>query len=214
MLIILLLVTFITIKFGLGGMVHSYSDLKEQNDDVNVKLDKLTALKATDFATSERELKRTVTKHIDVKKQYDQVSSTKTDEQKERAFTGGDYDLSYIWVVLGNYATENQCDLNIEVSQTSQESQDSNYVICDLKFTVVSSYDGAIEFINKVTSDNEVGFIPENLKMHSEYRTVKTLASDSTNVVTAKRLMLVTEFYKSNMPISKASLLKVENEEK
>ena len=50
--------------------------------------------------------------------------------------------------------------------------------------------------------------------MHSEYKTVKTVAEDGNSVVTSKRLMLVTEFYKSNIPISKASLLKVENGEK
>lgn len=211
-LIVLLLTTFIAIRFGIGGAIHSLNDLKEQDNITNFKLDELTALKATTYAAAEKNLKRSVSSHIDIKRKYDQISSTKTDEQKQRAFTGGEYDLSYIWITFGNYATENQCDLNIEVSQVEDE-KDDNYTVCDLKFTIVSSYDGAIEFINKVTSDNQLGFIPENIKMHSEYKTVKTVAEDGNSVVTSKRLMLVTEFYKSNIAISKASLLKVENEE-
>lgn len=211
-LIVLLLFTFITIKVGAFG-IHSYSDLKNKNEETEMKLDELTTLKATKYASSEKNLKTTVSKHIEIKKKYDQVSSTKTEEQKVEALTGGDYDLSYIWVTLGNYATDNQCDLNIEVYQNTDTSDDESYAMCDLKFTIVSSYDGAIEFINKVTSDNELGFIPENLKMHSEYQTVKTVAEDQNQVITTKRLMLVTEFYKTNMPISRTSLLKVENEE-
>lgn len=210
-LIVLLLITFVAIRFGIGNTIHSYKELKEQNALTNYKLNELTALKATTYAGAEKDLKRTVSNHIDIKKKYDQISSTKTEEQKERAFSGGDYDLSYIWITFGNYATENQCDLNIEVSQV-EENENDNYVMCDLKFTTISSYDGAIEFINKVTSDNELGFVPENLKMHSEYKTVKTVAEDGNSVVTSKRLMLVTEFYKTNIAISKASLLKIENE--
>ena len=212
-LIILLIITFIALRFGFFGVVHSYRDIKEESKLAESKLNELTSLKATTFATTEKNLKKVVSNHSDIKKQYDLISSTKTDEQKQQLLTSGDYDLSYIWVTFGNYATENQCDLNIEVSQISENNENENYVVCDLKFTTVSSYDGAIEFINRVTQDNELGFVPENLKMHSEYKTVKTVAEDGNSVVTSKRLMLVTEFYKSNIPISKASLLKVENAE-
>lgn len=213
-LIILLVITFIALRFGFFGVVHSYKDIKEENRLAESKLNELTALKATNFATTEKNLKKIVSNHSDIKKQYDLIASTKTDEQKQKLLTSGDYDLSYIWVTFGNYATENQCDLNIEVSQISEDNENENYVVCDLKFTIVSSYDGAIEFVNRITQDNELGFVPENLKMHSEYKTVKTVAEDGNSVVTSKRLMLVTEFYKSNIPISKASLLKVENGEK
>lgn len=212
-LIVLLIVTFVAIRFGIGSNIHSYKELKEQSNLTNQKLNELTALKAKEYTLNEKELKKTVSNHIEIKKKYDQISSTKTEEQKEKAFSGGDYDLGYIWIVFGRYATENQCDLGIEVSKV-EENENDTYVMCDLKFTITSSYDGAIEFINRVTADNELGFIPENLKMHSEYKTVKTVNEEGNNVVTSKRLMLVTEFYKSNVAISKASLLKVENEEK
>ena len=212
-LIILLIITFIALRFGFFGVVHSYREIKEESKIAESKLNELTALKATTFATTEKNLKKVVSNHTDIKKQYDLIAGTKTDEQKQKLLTSGDYDLSYIWVTFGNYATENQCDLNIEVSQVSEDNENENYVVCDLKFTTVSSYDGAIEFINRITQEHELGFVPENLKMHSEYRTVKTVAEDGNSVVTSKRLMLVTEFYKSNIPISKASLLKVENAE-
>ena len=115
-LIILLVITFIALRFGFFGVVHSYKDIKEENRLAESKLNELTALKATNFATTEKNLKKVVSNHSDIKKQYDLIASTKTDEQKQKLLTSGDYDLSYIWVTFGNYATENQCDLNIEVS--------------------------------------------------------------------------------------------------
>ena len=213
---IMLIITILTVTVGIPGIIHSHKELSDQKKTTESKLDELSALKNTEFGGKEKSLKRTVSQHIEIKNKYDQIATsneTENENTKGQVQTGQAYDLSYIWVTLGNYATENQCDLNIEVSQNSDNSDDQNFVTCDIKFQIVSSYDGAIEFINKVTQDSEIGFVPENLKMHSEYQTVKGVDDTTNQVISTKRLMLVTEFYKTNMQISKSSLLKIENEE-
>ncbi len=210
--IVILIVTILTVTIGIPGIVHSHTELSNQKEATESKLNELSNLKNTEYGGREKSLKRTVSKHIEIKKKYDQIATT-VENTENPIQSGQAYDLSYIWVTLGNYATENQCDLNIEVSQTTDDSDDQNYVTCDLKFQIVSSYDGAIEFINNITQDSQIGFIPENLKMYSEYQTVKGVDDATNQVVSTKRLMLVTEFYKTNTQISKASLLKVENEE-
>ena len=88
-----------------------------------------------------------------------------------------------------------------------------NYVLCDLKFEIVSGYDGITSFIEDISKDADLGFIPENLKLYSEYRQVKVLNPEDKSIVYDTKLMLVTEFYKTDVPISKASISKVENEQ-
>lgn len=211
---IMLIITIMTVTIGIPGIVHSHKELSNQKKTTESKLNELSALKNTEFGSTEKSLKRTVSQHIEIKKKYDQISTSSENETENVQIQPGQaYDLSYIWVTLGNYATENQCDLNIEVSQSPDSSDDKNYVTCDIKVQIISSYDGAIEFINKVTQDSEIGFVPENLKMYSEYKTVKGVDDATNQVISTKRLMLVTEFYKTNMQISKSSLLKIENEE-
>lgn len=149
---------------------------------------------------------------------YEAAMENKTAMEKERAIAGVSYDLSYLWVKIGQYATKNNCDLTIEVFQNQQTAEDENYVLCDFKFNFAASYADTISFIEKISIDNELNFIPENLKMSTEYREVRTDQQyngqpfTDSDVVDAKILLLVTEFYKTNVPIAKSSLLKVENQ--
>ena len=180
-LIFTLILSFVCVKKGITfpGKVYSYNELKTESNTVNSKMDALTRMKSTSYAASESALQTSVKKHLEIKTNYDRVASTKTEEQKQKALLGQDYDLSYLWVKLGNYATKNNCDLTLEVSQEKDATDDDKYILCNLRFKTVSGYDGVTSFIE----DIEV------------------------------RLMLVTEFYKTDVPISKSSLSKVENEQ-
>lgn len=214
-LIFTLIFAFVCVKSGIAGpiKIYSYKDLKTQSKATNQKMNELTKVKSEGYAVTEANLQRTVKKHLEVKSTYEKVASTKTEEQKQRALLGQDYDLSFLWVELGNYATKNNCDLTLEVSQEKDVSDDENYVLCDLKFEIVSGYDGITSFIEDVSKDADLGFIPENLKLYSEYRQVKVLNPEDNSIAYDTKLMLVTEFYKTDVPISKTSISKVENEQ-
>jgi len=154
--------------------------------------------------------------------------SNKTEIEKQRAIAGVSYDLSYLWVKLGKYATENRCDLTIEVFQNQETAAEENYTLCDFKFNVSGTYLELIDFIEAISKDQELSFIPENLKMYSDYADVtvdedhygafaKNNISDEEDndvIKTSKGtiLMLKTEFYKTNVPVYKSSLSKVENQ--
>lgn len=215
-LVFTLILTFVCVKSGMAVgplKIYGYKDIKTQSQTTNQKMNELTKVKSEGYATTEANLQRTVKKHLEVKSTYEKVSSTKTEEQKQRAILGQDYDLSFLWVELGNYATKNNCDLTLEVSQEKDASDDENYVLCDLKFQIVSGYDGITSFIEDISKDIDLGFIPENLKLYSEYKQVKVLNDQDNSVSYDTRLMLVTEFYKTDVPISKTSISKVENEQ-
>ena len=68
-------------------------------------------------------------------------------------------------------------------------------------------------FIEAIGNDTNLGFIPENLNMHSEYQKVKMMDDETGTITEVEKLMLVTEFYKTDIPISKTSISKIENEQ-
>ena len=55
------------------------------------------------------------------------VTSGAKQRQKEKALLGQDYDISYLWVKLGNYATKNNCDLTLEISQEKDTKENDKY---------------------------------------------------------------------------------------
>lgn len=226
-LIFTLIICFISYKTGLTfpTKVYSYDELKQKQAETNIQLDALTNLKAGTYSNTQKSLTQTVKNFKSTKTMYDAAMESKTEVEQERAIAGTSYDLSYLWVKIGNYATETNCDLTIEVFQNQETSEEENYVLCDFKFNIVSSYANSISFIEKLSKDSELNFIPENLKMYSEYRIVRTptyydgtfFPDDAYNPgkpleEDATMLVLVTDFYKTNVPVAKSSLSKVENQ--
>lgn len=216
-LIILLILSMLCVKNGMNTpfKIYSYSEIEQKNTETTQKLNELAKIKATEYVAEESSLKKSVTEHEDIYNRYQMVASGKTEEEKKMALSGDDYDLEFLHITLGTHATNNKVDLSMEVSKNKDTEKD-DYSICDFKFQVVGSYSGIINFIEDVSNDDSLKFIPENLKMYSEYREVSTIAeskftSENTINKKQKRLVLVAEFYKSNIAVSKDTLLKVEN---
>lgn len=219
-LIFTLVFSFICVKAGIGFpvKVYSFKELKAKRETVDTQLNNLTNLKSNAYAGTQKSLKLSIQNFNSTKKMYEAAMESKSTSEKERAIAGVSYDLSYIWVKIGQYATKNNCDLTIEVFQNQDTTTDENYILCDFKFNFVASYSDTIGFIEKISMDNELNFIPENIKMATEYREVKTdqqyngTPLEEEELIDARVLLLVTEFYKTNVPIAKSSLSKVENQ--
>lgn len=230
--IIIVILSILCVTKGIKGpfQIYSYAQIKQRNEDTTAKLNELTNLKSTNYRKEESELKKTVAEYEEVSQRYESISAYKTDIEKREALSGQEYDIEFLQIKLGQYATDSKVDLSIELSKNEEKD---GYILCDFKFQVVGSYSGIINFIEDVSADEQLKFIPENLKMFSEYREVSTIYENSVAATTSstrtssstsnnlpatnkvnkkqKRLMLVGEFYKSNIPVKKDSLLKVEN---
>lgn len=235
--IIIVLLSILCVTKGIKGPfeIYSIAQISQRNEDTTSKLNELTSLKSTNYRREEADLKKTVAEYEEVSQRYETISAYKTDVEKVAALSGQEYDIEFLQVKLGQYATNSKVDLSIELSKNDEKD---GYILCDFKFQVVGSYSGIINFIEDVSADEQLKFIPENLKMFSEYREVSTIYENSVAATTTtnttrtntssqatnnnlpatnkvnkkqKRLMLVGEFYKSNIPVKKDSLLKVEN---
>lgn len=220
--IVLIVICIIGITRGFKAplKVYSYSQIEKENDEVINQMNELTLLKSNEYKVEETNLKKAVADYEGVAEKYEKVSETKTSEEKKEALYGQTYDLEYLQILLGNHATDNKVDLTIEASKNSESAED-DFVLCDFKFIIVGSYSGITNFIEDVSHDDKLKFIPENLKMHSEYREVSTIsdtslaATNNSSTVNKKekRLVLVGEFYKSSIAVKKDTILKIENKQ-
>ena len=225
-----LLLSVFTVKTGLPLFkIPAMKEIKSTYDETTVSIGKLKQFKEEVYGPADLSLTETVKSYNETRKMYNDVSATKTEEEKQKAQKAQAYDLEYLWIKIGNYAYKNKADLTMEIYKTEEQETDDDYIKCDLKFRTISSYSGAKQFIEDISVDSELQFIPENLKMTSEWKEINVLtdADKTTPLIlneynnkatetnyagkSLRKLLLVTEFYKSDVPVSKSTLLKIEN---
>lgn len=205
--------------------VPKISDVRAEHDNTTAAMNELDTYKKTTFLTVSNRLQGAVEKCKTAKEEYDRVAQSQTEEQKEAALRSKTYDIEYLWVKLGNYANNSRIDFTLDVYKTEEANTENDYVLCDLKVTAISSYYGFIDFLEKISADPDLKMIPQNLKMGSEWKTVRVFLNSPNKLnidyelneinpePDSPKLVLVSEFYKTDVPIKKDSLLKVENPE-
>ncbi len=206
--------------------VPKISDVRAEHDKTTAAMNELDTFKKTTFSTVSKKLEGAVTKCKTAKAEYDKAAQSQTEEEKKEALKSKTYDIEYLWVKLGNYANNSRIDFTLDIYKTEEANTENDYVLCDLKVTAISSYYGFIDFLEKISVDPDLKMIPQNLRMGSEWKQVKLdISSPNTlyldyefNEANATyreipKLVLVSEFYKTDVPIRKDSLLKVENPE-
>lgn len=205
--------------------VPKISDVRAEHDKTTAAMNELDTFKKTTFSTVSKRLEGAVAKCKAAKTEYDKAAQSQTEEEKIEALKSKTYDIEYLWVKLGNYANNSRIDFTLDIYKTEEANTENDYVLCDLKVTAISSYYGFIDFLEKISADPDLKMIPQNLKMGSEWKQVRVdISSPNTLYLDYEfnegdtyreipKLVLVSEFYKTDVPIRKDSLLKVENPE-
>ena len=69
------------------------------------------------------------------------------------------YDVDFLWTTIGIYATEKGVTLQFDVSKSSTATAiSSEYVMCDLNFTVTGEYIAITDFIYNIENDDKLNF--------------------------------------------------------
>ena len=221
-----IILVIITIFAGIPVLkISKWNDIKAQYDSTSAAMGDLTAYNDNNLNNAKKSLENSVNDCKKTKTEYENIAASKSEEEKENAIKTKYYDLEFIWVKLGNYAYNNNIELQVDIYKTEESDTDNDYVLCDLKVTTISSYFSFITFVEQISRDADLKFIPQNLKMYSDwYESVKEenprkplYLDDHFNEIepedTKPKKLLISEFYKTDVPIAKDSLLKVENPE-
>lgn len=151
---ITLIVVFATNGISIGNFqILSIEQLIEKNDELNQKLGEASTLTSESYPNVIRELEQTYNEEYLVQKQkYEELVGT-IKNVKEDIYEAKQYDISYLWRVLGNYAQKWSLDLQINVEKNNETESSYN-----LNFTIIGEYEKILKFITDIENDSDLYF--------------------------------------------------------
>ena len=136
--------------------IPSYSSLQAANADLDTKELALQNLIDTDYANKQKDVQRAMTEFNSRKRSYESLAANATDEQLEAAMKEEKFLLDYLWILVGNYANDNNVKFLMNVNE------DADYTI---NFDVTGTYISVINFIYDLANDSELRFVIDNIKL-------------------------------------------------
>lgn len=161
-LVIAVIIMFMVILFGvkIGNFkIASYSDIEEASGLKKTLLVDLNDKNQVEFEQKKVALNTAVKEYQSKKDEYDRLVVEGKLEDKE-AFNAVDlYDLDFLWTVIGNYATENGVTIDLNFTKSANQSTKSTeYVMCNLNFTITGDYIAITDFISNIEDDDQLSF--------------------------------------------------------
>lgn len=142
------------IKMG-NVEVYSIKEIIKQNEDTAQELTELATLTTVDYETAIQDLEETNKKLVDNKEKYYDLVDVSSD--KELVYESEEYDIAYLWTIIGRYATDDELELIMNVVKSG--------VYYDLKFTLKGEYDNIKTFVSEIENDSELQFRIHDFKM-------------------------------------------------
>lgn len=167
-LISIVLLTFVTIKgLKIGEFeILSISQMIEKNEHLNEKIEEASKLTTINYPDNTETLEETFQRYKIQKQKYEQLAGT-TDKDNEEIYETKQYDIGYLWKVLGKYAEKRALTLSIDVQKNS--GANSTYTF---NFNVSGKYVNISQFITDLENDSDLYFRIYNFKMSGSGETV------------------------------------------
>lgn len=171
----LVLVLTMNIDFGIFKNL-SIANISVEKDLVEALIVSEKAENAKHAATLE-ELDKVKTQYDAAKDKFEKIDES-TLELVEEATTDEKYFIEYLWIVLGNYARDNNLMINIitpgstsavtggtEESGKTESAVDPSVKDGSIKLIVSGRYADVADFVYEVENDKELKFKLDNIKM-------------------------------------------------
>lgn len=165
-LVSIILLAFLTIYgIRLGSFeILSISQIISKNDDVNAKINEASKLTSIDYPERIENLNNTFDNYTIQKRKYEDLAGV-SEQYSEDIYETKQYDISYLWRVLGKYATNRGLTLGINV----QKSTNNLY---DFTFSLNGTYVDIIQFIGDIENNSDLYFRIYDFKMSGSGTTI------------------------------------------
>ena len=153
---------FLLMFFGLeigNFKINSYKEIQVVSAERKKILSDLNYKNFTEFTAKKTALTSAVRAYKTQKTQYDALVEEGQIQDGAVLDSMELYDVDFLWTTIGNYATQKGVTLQFDVVQSSQvASISSEYVICDLQFTITGEYIAITDFIYSLENDDKLNF--------------------------------------------------------
>lgn len=201
--IILILLLWGCYEIGFGNNqlirknVSSVTELERSSKQLNLSSTQLEKNCTTDYETKKTALEKAIKDYQESKKEYEEIIpqySIGNADDIDINEIKDIYDVDFLWTIVGNYATEEGINLKFDInkninSASSINNTSSNYVVCDLKFTITGNYINLTDFIYDLEDDDRLNFEINDFSMQKDGEnlqvtlTVKEIKVNSDNLI-------------------------------
>lgn len=164
-IILLVYVSLEGIKIG-GFQILSISELIEKNDNLNKKIEEASTLTSINYPDNVETLEETYESYLIQKQKYEDLAGNKANISDD-VYETKQYDIGYLWRILGSYAGKRNINLGIDVQRS--EITNNSYII---NFSVSGKYVNISQFITDLENDSDLYFRIYNFKMSGSGETV------------------------------------------
>ena len=161
LLILLAVICVIVVGTGIKigpFKVYSYSEIEKASSERKVLLSELNEKNGNEFRATQKMLLSSTGKYQEKKEEYDSLVENGELTTESNIYNSSLYDVDFLLTVVGNYATQNGVTLQFDVFKSSSSSISSEYVICDLNFTVTGDYIPITNYIFNIEDDDTLNF--------------------------------------------------------
>lgn len=135
--------------------------LKEKSEILSNNLQGVSELINRDYPKAISDLDE-ANKNLQAKKNdYNDLIILSTENITEKS-QYGNYEVEYLWSIIGNHAKKEGVELKIEIVDNITNPSTEMY---DLKFTVTGDYVSITDFISDIENDTSLGFKIEEFKI-------------------------------------------------
>lgn len=139
--------------------VLSISQLIEKNKQLNEKIAEASLLTTTNYPDNIQTFEETYETYKIQKQKYEDLAGT-TKETNDKVYETKQYDIGYLWRILGNYATKRNVNLGIKVQKNVNSNSSYN-----IDFSVNGKYVNISQFITDIENDSDLYFRIYNFEM-------------------------------------------------
>lgn len=157
-IILLIYTAFYGIKIG-SFQVLSISELIERNNALNAKIEEASTLTTVNYSDNIKTLEETFDEYKIQKQKYEELAGA-TDGVTDEMYETKQYDIGYLWRVLGKYAEKRSISLGIDVQKDTTTKSSYSF-----NFTVSGKYVNISQFITDIENDSDLYFRIYNFKM-------------------------------------------------
>lgn len=150
-IILLVYVTTNGIKLGEFQLL-SVSQLIEKNNELNDKILEASQLTTTKYPENIETLEKTYEKYKIQKRKYEELAGV-TNDIKQEIYETKQYDIGYLWRVLGKYAEKRNVNLGIQVQKNITDNNSYN-----INFSVNGKYVNISQLITDIENDSDLYF--------------------------------------------------------
>ena len=179
LLVIMFFLTIILIILGLRNesfFIESFVSLQQKTAKLNSEVYDLQEKNTSEYKSKQQDLIDAVSEYRKNKLEYEKtINLIKSVGSKEYEFDL--YDIDFLWTIIGNYATEEGVELKFDVSNISEDSLISNtdFVLCNLNFTVIGEYLSIINFIYDLEEDERLNFEINDFTMKKQGKKIQAM---------------------------------------